>query len=333
MRKLSVEKLNSRMSLAKGIYTPDGRVLLPTGTLLQESFIQKLQQLNIKFVYITDNLLEKAQVKEVISDLAWIELQQATRELLNKVGKTTNYNFNPVKKALDNVIYEVISNREHLGNYHDWGQGDTLTNHSVNVCILALMMGLRRGYNPKQLEQLAVGALFHDIGKALQNNFPQKTSLDHTTEGFYILKECAEISLLSAHVAYQHHEYWNGNGLPRHLRGDNIHEYARMVAVANTYDLLVREQELLPFAAINHLRTLAGNCLDPEMVGLFLSIVPSFPLGTTVQLSTNEKGVVVDIPLEYPGRPVVWLIDCINQQARELRLAETPQVNVTGILV
>ncbi|MDA8234132.1 MAG: HD domain-containing protein [Clostridia bacterium] len=333
MRKLSVTKLKPRMTLAKGIYTGDGRILLPTGTILQDSYIERLNQLDLKFVFITDELLAKAQIKEVISEPAWIDLQQAVRDLFNKVGKIHGINFDIIRQALDNIIYEIISNRDRLSNYCDWGHGEPLANHSVNVCILALMMGLKREYNIKQLEQLATGALLHDIGKALNNNSPQKTTGDHTTEGFQFLKDNDNIPLLSAHVAYQHHEKWDGSGLPRHLKGEAIHEYARIVAVADTYDSLIREHDLPPWAVIDHLKTLSGNSLDSELVELFLSIIPTFPLGTTVQLSTNEKGVVVDIPQENPDRPVVWMTDYFKQQTRELRLAEIPQINVIGIII
>jgi len=322
------------MILAKGIYTGDGRVLLPAGTVLQESYINRLQQLEFKFVFVTDELLGEVQVKEVVSEPTLVELQQSTRDLLDKVRRIGKLDFNPVRKALDHVAYEVISNRNHLSNYYDWSHGDQLINHSVNVCILSLMLGLKMGYNTKQLDQLATGALLHDIGQILKNTPHQKTTnQDHTREGFIFLRDSGEISLLSAHIAFQHHENWDCSGRPRRLGGGDIHEYARIVAVADTYDLLIREQGLYACDAINNLQSLAGNRLDPEIVDLFLGIVPSYPLGTTVELSTREKGVVVDIPVECPSRPVVWLMDHLNKQAKELRLAEVPHVNVTSIVV
>ncbi|MED3723030.1 HD domain-containing phosphohydrolase [Geobacillus stearothermophilus] len=60
----------------------------------------------------------------------------------------------------------------------------------------------------------------------------------HTYLGFELLRRQRNISLFSAHCALQHHERCDGNGYPRALSGDDIHEYARIVAIADVFDAL-----------------------------------------------------------------------------------------------
>ena len=104
-----------------------------------------------------------------------------------------------------------------------------LFHHSVNVAILAGIMGLAKGYNRNQLEELGMGALMFDIGmtripKELLNKTSPFTNAEreamekHTEEGFNIIRAQHDISLFSAHCAFQHHERFDGSGYPRSLK-------------------------------------------------------------------------------------------------------------------
>ncbi|UUZ97552.1 HD domain-containing protein [Paenibacillus sp. P25] len=99
----------------------------------------------------------------------------------------------------------------------------------------------QHGAPASQLRELATGAPLHDVGKLeliTDDNSPDPKR-HHTWRGFEVLKQKRELSLLIAHIAFQHHETMDGQGVPRQLTGDAIHLYARIVAVANTYDNLL----------------------------------------------------------------------------------------------
>ncbi len=66
---------------------------------------------------------------------------------------------------------------------------------------------------------------------------------EHTEYGFEILRKEKTLSILVAHVAYQHHERYDGTGYPRQLKGKEIHLYAAIVGIANYFDNLVNGQE------------------------------------------------------------------------------------------
>ncbi len=80
------------------------------------------------------------------------------------------------------------------------------------------------------LRDLAVGWSSHDIGKAVTGE-----DKGHPEAGFSILRDIREISLLSAHVAFQHHETISGQGYPRSIRGNAFH-YAQICGECNMYE-------------------------------------------------------------------------------------------------
>lgn len=126
---------------------------------------------------------------------------------------------------------------------------DTFFYHSVNVATIAGVIGIAKGYRPQQLLDLGIGALLFDIGMTqlpdeLWRKKGELTKEEteivrrHTYLGFELLRRQRNISLFSAHCALQHHERCDGNGYPRPLSGDDIHEYARIVAIADVFDAL-----------------------------------------------------------------------------------------------
>src|SRR5690606_17963818 len=129
----------------------------------------------------------------------------------------------------------------------------------------SLAIGLKLGYSEAQLEGLGIGAILHDIGKvAIPLEILNKKGKlseeeytlvkEHTTNGFEILRKIEELPLLAAHCAYQHHERLDGSGYPRGLKGDDIHPYAKLLAVTDVFDALTTERSyrkaMLPHIAL-----------------------------------------------------------------------------------
>ncbi|MFN7181171.1 MAG: HD-GYP domain-containing protein [Planctomycetota bacterium] len=207
-----------------------------------------------------------------------------------------------------------------------------LYEHSIEVTIKSLLLGKKLGLTRGELIELGVGALLHDIGYSLipENIVNKKEKLTehekkllhlHPTLGYTILKNHPLVSILSAHVAYQHHEQQNGKGYPRGLRGRNkfihkkeyqfesepkIHRYAEIVAVADYYDLMLTDT---PFGkalnvdeAYTKLKNAGGSILNKEILDVFLEFVPVYPIGTQVIFTNGKlrgfKGVVTR---NFPG--------------------------------
>lgn len=197
------------------------------------------------------------------------------------------------------------------------------------------MMGIDRSYSEKRLLQLGVGAFLHDLGKLqIPLSILDKPShltkeefnkvKEHPTLGYQILRESAMIDYVSANILYQHHEKLDGTGYPNHLTGHYIHEYARIVAIADIFDAITSKRvysNAMPnHEAIELLLSYTSLQLDKDLVNLFLSHIPAFPLGTFVQLNNHMRGVVIAQNKGLPLRPILMMIEEEGQEVKPYEL-------------
>lgn len=324
MRRISLQNLKPGMVVARAIFGSDGRILLHSGVILSNSYIQRLGELEIDSIYIRDEIFGDLQYRDVVSDETRSYTIRMVRENFNKLGKNHNLNIGAVKGTVGNIVDELLVNRNILFSLSDIRAFDDYTfAHSVNVCILSIMTGITMGYHHAQLNELGVGALLHDIGKMRVSlkvlNKPGELTRNEFSEikqhpefGFQILREYHDLSLLSVHVAYQHHERWDGQGYPRNLAGDKILEYARIAAVADVYDALLANRPYRPPYSINQsiniLKRMSGIYLDPACVTALVANIAVYPIGTIVELNTGDTGIVVDTNREHPTRPIVKVV-------------------------
>lgn len=343
MKRIFVKDLQPGMVVARAIFTSDGRILLHSGMILTDSYISRLDQLGISSVYIRDEIFGDFDIPDVVSEETRIETTKVMRDSFTRLEKRHSLNIRMVKQQVDGIIDELLMNRNIMLNLSDIRTFDDYTfAHSVNVCILSIMTGITMGYNHLQLSELGLGALLHDIGKIrvsidILNKPGDLTSEEflevkrHAEYGFEILRDYKEVSLLSSHIAFQHHERWDGQGYPRSLAGETIHEYARIVAVADIYDALLADRPYRPSYSLNQtltiLKRMSGIYLDPACVSALIANIAVYPIGSVVELSTGDFGVVVDVNREYPSRPVVRIVF----NSRKKRLATVHEVDLSKL--
>jgi HD-GYP domain-containing protein (c-di-GMP phosphodiesterase class II) len=324
MRLLSIDNVKEDMQIARNIYSAEGKVLLAEGVSLTDNFISRLRDLGIMSLYITDHLIGKVEVDDLVRVQTKIEANKMIKESMSNIRDGRNVNGEKVYKVISEVLDEILSNRSISFNLVDIrAMNDYLFGHCLGVCILSLMTGIAAGYGFSRLRELGIGAILHDVGKLLipDNilNKPGKLTPEELAEiqkhaqfGYDILKKCNDISSVSAHIAWQHHEKMNGGGYPRGIKGKEIHEFARIAAIADVYDALstdrIYRKRWLPHEALEFIRDKNKEDFDPEFVKLFLANIAPFPIGSMVLLSNNEKGVVIKVPKEFSARPIVRVL-------------------------
>jgi HD-GYP domain-containing protein (c-di-GMP phosphodiesterase class II) len=191
------------------------------------------------------------------------------------------------------------------------------------------------------VKDLGEGAILHDIGKLfipdeiLNKNGPltdEEFELvrRHTNDGFEVLRRKRSISLFSAHVAYQHHERLDGSGYPRRLTGDDIHEFAKAVAIVDSYDAMTSDRAyrsaLPPHEAISILVRETGGKYDRDLVGRFMKLVAMYPVGSVVRLSSGEVCTVVNAT----RKSLVVRVLRGKNQGREFDIHQNPKLKVVG---
>ncbi|NLP41038.1 MAG: HD-GYP domain-containing protein [Veillonellaceae bacterium] len=352
MRRILLDNITPGMKLAKPLYSADGMILLNAGIELKDRFIGRLRELDVTYIYIEDELTDDIDIPDVINEKTRIESIVSAKNIIEgvKVGKSVDAD--QAKKVANLLVDELCRNHGTLVSFIDMRtQNDYLFGHSVNVCVLAIMTGLSLGYDELRLRDLGVGALLHDIGKTklsaeLLNKTGRLTNDEiqeikkHPYLGFEILRKNPDISLVSAHCAFQHHERYDGSGYPRAFKGSDIHQFAHIVAIADVYDALTSDatyRKAMPvYEAVAIISKAAGSYFDADLVSKFTENIAIYPIGSVVRLNNNQLGVVVDISRDSKTKPVVRIIMDENKRHMnkllEIDLSKNPRLYIADVV-
>jgi HD-GYP domain-containing protein (c-di-GMP phosphodiesterase class II) len=193
----------------------------------------------------------------------------------------------------------------------------------VNVTILSTIMGTVLRSAGHRLIQLATGAFLHDIGmvkvpKAILKKKEKLTAEElnqirtHPIHAYRIISKELKYPEEIGVIALQHHERWDGQGYPRHLRGEDINLASRIVAVSDAYIAMINQRpyrnSMIGYSAMKNVLSDNGRHFDPKILKAFLESMGIYPIGSIVQLNNSAIGKVTEIHTEAPLRPVVELI-------------------------
>ena len=165
-------------------------------------------------------------------------------------------------------------------------------NHVKRVAEFCRLLAEKYGMSAEEVELFKRAAPMHDIGKiAIPDSILLKpgkltpeewdTMKTHTTLGFDLLKD-SERQLLKAAaiVAHEHHEKWNGEGYPNGKKGEDIHLYGRITAMADVFDALGNARVYKPAWELDRIVKLfkaeKGHQFDPKLVKVFLDNLDRF---------------------------------------------------------
>jgi putative two-component system response regulator len=198
------------------------------------------------------------------------ELRARTRSLLRMK------HLNDLLDRADNVIAAMANAIEAKDQYTE--------GHNERVSSLAVMLAEAAGLGPKQIEQVRMGGILHDIGKIgiPDKVLNKKGPLDddefemirsHPRQGERILLPLRSLKEVGD-IVLHHHERYDGRGYPQGLAGEDIPLHARIVAIADSFDAMTTNRpyrEALPHGkAIEELSQGAGSIWDPQLVELFI---------------------------------------------------------------
>lgn len=306
MRLVRVSKSLVGKSVALPVYAADGRVLLNAGTILSEAYIDGLRRWGFARIAIEDPLLKGVKLSDPISSVTRAKATGAVRMALLEASKHNTFDVSQPSDAVEGILQDIQASKNVVHSISAMRSFDDYTYvHSVNVCVLCILMGQVLQYNRVHLRKLAIGALLHDLGKIHVPtsilNKPGKLSdqefsivRTHALRGFEML--CSKTSLVSAHVAFQHHERHNGSGYPRGLKGDEIHDFGRVAAVADVYDALTSDRPyrkaMTPGQALTVLES-PSTGIDSEVVGILKSKIALYSEGTVLQLADGRIALVI----------------------------------------
>ncbi len=334
MRSLPVEELQPGMILARSIINDDMMVILSEGTLLSKAHITRLAFLDVPVVYVKDEyeLSEAFQNVSALFDTGsafvseYKDVLDEARSIFDEAKKSGKA---PIEKSQE-VVKDTLAPLSKQSGVMDYllevnHLATDVYNHSVRVSILAGVLAKWMHMSQAQTQDVILAGFLHDIGKTkfperLLDKRPETLSGDeraayeqHTVDGRMILSSSPNLSEGVKRAALQHHECMDGSGFPFGISGQDIHLYARMVALADIYDNITTEREgskkETPFAAIDKITSEMYTKLDPTVCVPFLTNIKLAFLGSRVALSNGLTGTIVRYTNDYAARPLLRVMD------------------------
>lgn len=181
--------------------------------------------------------------------------------------------------AHSNVVSSLIAAMGERDNYTE--------GHSKRLEKMCLVVGEKMGLPSQQLADLALLAQVHDLGKVAipdailfkpgpLNEEEWQVMKQHSEKGFRIASSSNDLAAV-ANLILRHHEYWDGNGYPLGLKGEEIPVECRILAVADAFDVMTNER---PYknavsvkTALEEIRAYTGSQFDPSIAEIFINLV------------------------------------------------------------
>ncbi len=359
MRLVTIDRCQPGQIVGKQIYNVNGSVLLTKGSKLTERVIKRLKKLNVSTFYIEDELSEGIEILDIIPEELRIEAEititegfktiaelhhnKANLQSMMKSGRAIRSFQKVFRDILDCLIdhYQALSLLATTKVYENH-----IFTHSLNVSIYSCQLGLENGLPLKQIEEIGLGAMLHDLGKMYvpQEILTKPGELTreeyelvqkHCELGFETLRKIHEFPLTAAHCAFQHHERMDGKGYPRGLKEHEIHKYAKIIGVCDVFDAVTSPRAYrpayLPHQGIEILSAGAGTQFDANQVKAFKECIAIYPQGMTVKLDDGRAGIVTMYNYKAAGRPEIRIIrDEENQSIKpyEMDLAAEENMNI-----
>lgn len=226
--------------------------------------------------------------------------------------------------------------------------GDELYHHSLNVAVLALILGKAMAVDVESLRLIGVSAIFHDLGMVAMTAgaqlqcgalaVDQEAQLrQHCEAGARMALQCG-LPETVATVLLQHHEHLDGSGYPYRLSGDQIGQAARVVAIANHYDHLCNANRaaaaVTPYEALSTMFARQKHWFDAAMLARLVRVLGVYPPGSLVQLSSGAMAMVISANAARPLRPMLLVHDPAipREEALILDLEQAPEISISKAL-
>jgi HD-GYP domain-containing protein (c-di-GMP phosphodiesterase class II) len=254
---------------------------------------------------------KKKQIKKTYSSAVSI-----TKGVLNKAESGDAVNLRKSKRVIATITDQILEDESRsilvgmttLKDYDDYTY-----HHSVNVSILAIAFGHKLGLPKKNLAELGLAALFHDLGKikipleilnkpSALSDIDWETMRQHPVWGAVTIlriKGINESSMNLAIPAFEHHLDYDLSGYPKLKNRIPLDLYSKIISIADKYDGMTSarvyaRKAIPPDKVLGLLIEESGKKIDPYLMKAFVRMIGIYPIGCLVMLNTDELGLVFE---------------------------------------
>ncbi len=268
----------------------------------------------------TTSVEKELSTAQSVNNKASVLVKTSMEDIL--LGNAVNED--SIKENITHTVESIVRNPDAMMWLSRLSTKDDHTSkHSINTCILSVTFGRYIGIPKKELEKLAIAALMHDIGKLkIPTEILHKPGAltaeeikivrRHPINSRNLLMSAGNYFMNAVDVAYSHHERLDGSGYPRKLLAPQISPFARMLAIIDTYDSMTTEQvyrlEMSPFETLKFLNANKTTLFDEQLTKLFIRLIGVFPVGSVVELTSGQIGIVITSNREDNLRPKILVM-------------------------
>jgi len=278
--------------LGVNLYSPKGSLLLRCGTQISPAHYAHLKEVGYRSVYLQAEAADNFNTNGLImSEKLRAKAPRIVKEIFSRLMSDKHDEIAQAKKDLHRLVETLLSEinvklDKRFKVLDLKREGDYLYQHVLNVASYSILIGHRLEYHQLKLMDLATGALLHDFGKQFIDRtiLEKQTELtdqerytlrQHPAKGFQYLGRQCQFKAMVTVIAMQHHERYDGKGYPNGLSGDEIHEYSRIVSLANFFDVYTSDRPWRRLYsipdAVQYINSQRGKAFDPDIVDHFLS--------------------------------------------------------------
>jgi len=332
--------------LSKTVYDEKCRILLKTGNKVTNRSLATLKELGYKGLYIENNSVARREdipiAEPLLEDITMLQLVGFLRDLFcNMPAEANVYDsmFLATKKKIEDIVEEIVKTfivlnqekkliyeMEDARNNKNW-----LYYHSLNTMLLSIGISIKLGLDQRKIYDIALGAIYHDIGKAMiDHNLADKLNLTqkekeeirtHAEKGFRLFQRL-NYPIETSYGIWFHHEHCDGSGYPKQVDGKQIPLAAKIVGLASSFDNLINytpynENPMYQYDAIEMLS--ADSKFDNECKRALMQFVCAYPVGSKVGLSNGMQGLILKNHPDFILRPYVLVGREVLDLARDER--------------
>ncbi|MEE0512389.1 MAG: HD-GYP domain-containing protein [Lachnospiraceae bacterium] len=343
---ITIQDLKPGMVTAVPVKTTAGQLIIGKNTVLTEALITRMSFYNIQNVSVVDikDTVEE-EPKKIVAPEHELSYSQKVRKSSSFQKFQIDYtrhitNFNNYLKELVNtrtmnhatelveipklLISETRTSIQFFDMIHNLRQiDDPIFAHSLNVAMIARMLGKWLHFSEADLDTLTLSAALHDVGKFLipSDILNKETKLtdsefalikQHPVLGYDLLKEL-DLDYHVKQAALSHHERCDGSGYPLGLKADEIDSHAMIIAIADVYDAMTSARKyrtpLCPFEVIAEFEKDGLSKYKPKYILTFLEHIANAYQNNRILLNDGRSAKIILLNSKHLSAPMIQLDD------------------------
>lgn len=329
---IEVQDLTPGTVLADAVLAPNGKVLLGNGMALTERHIFLLNSWDVKCVYAVADEAEAAESAvgteagpEPVANAGLIsqshyEFEARYNSISGSAVQAFDFmrkqNLIPVpclKDTAHDIHQSVIKHTSTVTSLlliDEQDMPDFVSQHAIKVAFYASFIARQLRWSDKEIREVALAALLHHAGKLSADTLHELHTQTHIAEAAVLLRKTKGLSGETILGIIQHREHMDGSGIPTGVDGMKIHPYAKVIAIADSFDAQIQAgRHANPFPVLDLLGREMFGKLDTEICTTFLNRVKDNLLHNKIILANGREAEIVYFRPNGSSLPLVRTAD------------------------